>query len=115
MDVLEGQSVSFGVVVDTNGDLAYTAADVDTFADELSATAGSNTIRVFVDSDNDDLTGFYLKGIGADYMLHIYGSDGMIKKTGKFDDETTLALSKAIDGAVSRFMKEHPEAGLAEH
>lgn len=40
-----------GVYVDTNGDLAYTAADTDTFVDELSSTAGSNTIRVFVVSN----------------------------------------------------------------
>ena len=37
-----------GVFVDTDGDDAYTAADTDTFVDELSATAGSNTIRVFI-------------------------------------------------------------------
>jgi uncharacterized repeat protein (TIGR01451 family) len=44
-------STLVGVFVDTDADNTYTAADTDTFIDELSATAGSNTIRVFVVSN----------------------------------------------------------------
>jgi len=68
------------------------------------------------------LDGMKVSTIGAfEPFLHTIVSDecagalATIKETGKFDDETTQALSKTIDGAVSRFLKEHPEAGLAEH
>jgi len=68
------------------------------------------------------LDGMKVSAIGAfEPFLHTVVNDeagqalATIKETGKFDDETTEALTKAIDGAMSRFLKEHPEAGLAEH
>jgi F-type H+-transporting ATPase subunit alpha len=68
------------------------------------------------------LDGMKVSAIGAfEPFLHTVVNDeagqalATIKETGKFDDKTTKALTKAIDGAMSRFLKEHPEAGLAEH
>ncbi|RLE27715.1 MAG: F0F1 ATP synthase subunit alpha [Acidobacteria bacterium] len=68
------------------------------------------------------LDGMKVSAIGAfEPFLHTVVNDeagqalATIKETGKFNNETTEALSKAIAGAVSRFLKEHPEAGLAEH
>jgi F-type H+-transporting ATPase subunit alpha len=38
-----------------------------------------------------------------------------LAETGAFDDATEEALGAAITTAVDRFLKEHPEANLAEH
>ncbi len=68
------------------------------------------------------LDGMKVSAIGAfEPFLHTIVSDeaaealATIKETGKFNDETTEKLSNVIGGAVSRFLKEHPEAGLGEH
>ena len=68
------------------------------------------------------LDGMKVSAIGAfEPFLHTVVSDEAaealttIKETGKLDDETTETLTRVINGAVSRFLKEHPEAGLAKH
>jgi len=68
------------------------------------------------------LDGMKVSAIGAlEPFLHTVVSEEAaqalttIKETGKLEDETSEALTKVINGAVSRFLKEHPEAGLAEH
>jgi F-type H+-transporting ATPase subunit alpha len=38
-----------------------------------------------------------------------------IVTTGKLDDDTSAELATVIDAAVDRFLKEHPEASVAEH
>jgi len=38
-----------------------------------------------------------------------------IISTGKLDDDTSGELAQVIDAAVDRFLKEHPEASVAEH
>ena len=68
------------------------------------------------------LDGMKVSAIGAfEPFLHTVVNDeaaealATVKETGKLDDETTETLTKVINGAVSRFLKEYPEAGLAEH
>jgi hypothetical protein len=38
-----------------------------------------------------------------------------IVETGTLDDDSRAALTKLCENAVDRFLKEHPEASLAEH
>lgn len=68
------------------------------------------------------LDGVRVSAIGAlEPVLHTVVRDqaedalAAIRETGKLNDETTETLGKAIKGAVSAFLKEHPEASLAEH
>jgi len=39
---------------------------------------GEDHVRLFVDVDNVSATGYYLRGIGADYLLEIDGREGLV-------------------------------------
>jgi hypothetical protein len=41
----------------------------------------TNTALVLIDSDRNDDTGYSIAGMGADYMVKVYGRDGEIKET----------------------------------
>jgi tetratricopeptide (TPR) repeat protein len=50
-------------------------------AGESGGEKHMDTAYIFIDSDSDMDTGFYIKGMGADYMLEIYGWDAIIVKS----------------------------------
>ncbi len=49
-----------------------------------------DSFYLFVDKDNDDATGYYVSGIGADYLLAIDGWDGVV--------QSGALMEYAIDG-----------------
>jgi F-type H+-transporting ATPase subunit alpha len=66
--------------------------------------------------------GLKVSAIGAfDPYLHRYAKDegaellAEIVSSGELTDETEEKLNALVAGAVERFLKEHPEAALAEH
>ncbi|SVB42133.1 uncharacterized protein METZ01_LOCUS194987, partial [marine metagenome] len=70
-----------GNVESANIDIVKTGAYTDsiylsllTITDEpIFASTEGKTIRIFIDTDNSYETGFSLPGVGADYMVELYG------------------------------------------
>ena len=54
---------------------------------EQDDRTGNDIIHVFIDSDNDETTGYDVDGLGADYMLEISGNNG----------EATYAMKKEFN------------------
>jgi len=44
----------------------------------LPPAIGEDRLRLFVDADNVSATGFYVRGIGADYLVEILGREGAL-------------------------------------
>jgi len=44
----------------------------------LPPVIGEDRVRLFVDADNVSATGYYIQGIGADYLIQITGRDGVV-------------------------------------
>ena len=42
---------------------------------------GEGAVKVFIDTDNDTATGYILNGIGADYLVEVFGQDGQVTRT----------------------------------
>ncbi|MFQ5883942.1 MAG: hypothetical protein ACE5IO_02450 [Thermoplasmata archaeon] len=52
------------------------------------SSPNTNTVHVFLDTDKDLGTGYSIGGMGADYLIKVYGYDGVIRDNGlyKFSD-----------------------------
>ncbi|MBU4031408.1 MAG: DUF11 domain-containing protein [Candidatus Thermoplasmatota archaeon] len=48
-------------------------------AGEMFGDSSGNTVRIFIDSDMDESTGYRIKGTGADYNIKLFGHDGQIE------------------------------------
>ena len=62
--------VETGITIDN----VYTSFLVRTKEPMFTATDGT-TIRILIDSDNNQNTGYFYPGLGADYLVEIYGED----------------------------------------
>jgi hypothetical protein len=76
----------------------------------------SETIRIFIDNDLDSLTGYNLKGIGADNMIVITGSDDKINnaRLHEFNSEKALTNSDMNGWDVITSLRAHYEGSEIE-
>ena len=61
-------------------DSVYLSVYVET-EESIFSGSSSNLLRIFIDSDADPITGYDYRGIGADYLLELSGSDTTIKSS----------------------------------
>lgn len=56
--------------------------------DEAFGDSEGNTARIFIDRDQDENTGYSIEGIGADYMVRVFGHDGQVTSSScnRFDN-----------------------------
>ena len=62
--------IETGITIDN----VYTSFLVKTKEPMFTASDGT-TVRILIDSDNNQNTGYYYPGIGADHLVEIYGED----------------------------------------
>ena len=76
--------IETGVTIDN----VYTSFLVRTKEPMFTASDGT-TIRILIDSDNNQNSGYYYPGMGADHLVEVYGEDTGIVSTAmiySFDD-----------------------------
>ena len=76
--------IETGITIDN----VYTSFLVKTKEPMFTSSDGT-TVRILIDSDNNQNTGYYYPGIGADHLVEIYGEDTGIVSTAmlySFDD-----------------------------
>ncbi|UCF09226.1 MAG: FG-GAP repeat protein, partial [Thermoplasmata archaeon] len=54
-------------------------------AGEAGGKRHVDSAYIFIDTDQEHTTGFFIKGIGADYMVEVYGQDGRLVKRNLFE------------------------------
>ena len=62
--------MKLGITIDN----IYTSFLIKTKEPMFTASDG-NTIRILIDSDNNQNSGYYYPGMGADHLVEIYGED----------------------------------------
>jgi hypothetical protein len=59
-----------------------------------------DTVHIFIDLDSNSSTGYLIKGMGADYMIRIYGKDGVVRFSYIF--EFNSANQYSLNGFLQR-------------
>jgi uncharacterized repeat protein (TIGR01451 family) len=91
-----GSSDDVDVQANPNVDLQHTKVIVDTastyfyldVAGTMFGDAAGDTVRFFIDADQNPSTGYFIRGIGADYQVRVFGHGGLMTSAAclKFDE-----------------------------
>ena len=82
-DNLDDQSTNYNVNLIAGAlqiDSVYLSVYIET-EESLFSGSMSNLLRVFIDSDADSSSGYDYRGIGADHLLELSGSDTIVKSS----------------------------------
>ena len=77
---LNGTDAWLNTTIPASFPAPYAGRNVTVYIGPVNAppAIGEDTVRLFVDTDNNTATGYYLKGIGADALVEIRGREGIV-------------------------------------